>query len=91
MRGKTDKIFILSLLGFLLITAGLGPVGYAQAATASITASVVNIRNGPGISYEIVGSINAKSLVTILEIESGWAKIRYGEMQGWVNDDFLAV
>ncbi|MEQ8237429.1 MAG: stalk domain-containing protein, partial [Syntrophomonadaceae bacterium] len=46
---------------------------------------------GPGISYEIVGSINAKSLVTILEIESGWAKIRYGEMQGWVNDDFLAV
>jgi len=89
---KINKTFILSLLAsFVLFTAGLGPCGYAQAATASITASVVNLRSGPGTSYKIVGTINEKSLVTILDIESGWAKIRHGELQGWVNDDYLAV
>lgn len=92
MLRKINKTFILSLLAsFVLFTAGLGPCGYAQAATASITASVVNLRSGPGTSYKIVGTINEKSLVTILDIESGWAKIRHGELQGWVNDDYLAV
>lgn len=92
MLRKINQLVIISLLTSLLfITTGLGPVAHTQAATASITASVVNVRSGPGTSYQIVGSINAKSLVTILGIDSGWAKIRYGEMQGWVNDDFLAV
>ncbi len=92
MLRKINKTFILSLLAsFVLFTAGLGSCGYAQAATASITASVVNLRSGPGTSYKIVGTINEKSLVTILDIESGWAKIRHGELQGWVNDDYLAV
>ncbi|NMC26967.1 MAG: SH3 domain-containing protein [Syntrophomonadaceae bacterium] len=91
MLGKRNKIFFISLLAFLgLLTAGL-PAAHAQAATASITASVVNVRSGPGTAYQIIGKVNAESLVTILDIESGWAKIRSGELQGWVNDDFLAV
>jgi len=90
--GKIHKICgIYLIVSLLLITAGLGPVSDAQAATASITASLVNVRSGPGTSYQVVGSIKAQSLVTILDIQSGWAKIRFGEVQGWVNDDFLAL
>lgn len=92
MLGKRNKIFFISLLAFLgCLTAGLGPAAYAKAATASITASVVNVRSGPGTGYQVIGKVNEKSLVTILDIDSGWAKIRSGELQGWVNDDFLAV
>ena len=67
----------------------LGPSIRAQAATAPVTGSVVNVRSGPGLEYNIVGNVYEKSLVTILDTQAGWAKISYGDLQGWTNHDFL--
>lgn len=48
-----------------------------------ITASVLNIRKGPGISYPIVGQIKDKGKYTIMEEQNGFGRLKSGA--GWIS------
>ncbi|MEK5490793.1 N-acetylmuramoyl-L-alanine amidase [Paenibacillus sp. FSL R7-0297] len=59
--------------------------------TAVVTASSLRIRGGPGISYEVVGSLQSGNAVTILLRQDGWSRIRTaGGATGWVSTQYLA-
>lgn len=57
---------------------------------------VLNVRNGPGASYDIVGAIPPYGFdISVLGEwqaagKAWWAPVRYGTVTGWVNADFLA-
>jgi N-acetylmuramoyl-L-alanine amidase len=62
----------------------------AQAATGVVTASVLNIRQGPGTNYTKVGSLLKGAQVEIVGQNGAWSKIRLKSgITGWVNSSYL--
>lgn len=56
-----------------------------------VTASVLNIRSGPGTNYKIVGKIQHKGTQTIIDESAGpganlWGKLKNGA--GWISLDY---
>lgn len=89
---KNRSIIVLLLLTpFLYLTSLLGPINQAKAANAVITGSVINVRSGPGTEYQVSGNLYEKTLVTVLDIRDVWTMIQYGNLQGWVNNEFISA
>ena len=48
-----------------------------------ITASVLNIRKGPGTSYAVTGQIKDRGVYTIIEQNGNWGRLKSGA--GWIS------
>ena len=48
-----------------------------------ITASVLNIRKGPGTSYAVAGQIKDRGVYTIVEQKGNWGRLKSGA--GWIS------
>lgn len=73
-------------------TTPSGPVAPNSKGTIVNAGDGLNIRSGPGSSYEKVASAANGAEVTILGEESGWYKIDYGGGKtGYVSKDYVAV
>lgn len=51
-----------------------------------ITASVLNVRKGPGVINRIVTTVKKGEVYTIVEESKGWGKLKSGA--GWINLDY---
>ena len=51
-----------------------------------VTSSAVNVRSGPGMSYEINLTVHRGDILTIIEEEDGWGRIETD--LGWINLKF---
>lgn len=57
-----------------------------------VTASRLNVRVAPSIAAPVIGGVQKGDLVEVLQNNStGWAKIKYKKIQGYVNSNFLRV
>ncbi|MCR8744062.1 SH3 domain-containing protein [Romboutsia lituseburensis] len=80
----------------LIITLGLTIGGFCAttnsiyaAQNEMVNADSLNVRKGPSIQYETVGSLQKGSVIEILETKDGWSKIKLSEQkEGWVSSDF---
>ena len=56
-----------------------------------VTAQSLNVRKGPSVENDRVGSLDRGMVVEILESNNGWNKVKLsnGE-EGWVNGDYTA-
>ena len=71
-----------------------GTPAVSSGSTGTITGagSGLNVRSGPGSSYEKVASLANGNKVTILAVENGWFKIDYGNGKtGYVSADYVKV
>ncbi|MGI5962146.1 MAG: SH3 domain-containing protein [Lawsonibacter sp.] len=70
-----------------------GPVAANTPGTISNAGSGLNVRSGPGSTYDKVASIKNGDKITILEdTGSGWYKIDYGGGKtGYVSSDYVTV
>lgn len=66
--------------------AALSKVGSAAAGKVKVTASVLNIRGGPGVSYSIAGAIRDRGVYEVTEVVNGFGKLKDG--RGWICLDF---
>ncbi len=54
-----------------------------------VSANEVNLRSGPGINYDIVGSINQGEILTLLDITGDWYKVRTpAGLQAYIKAEF---
>ena len=51
--------------------------------TVRVTASVLNVRKGPGVSYGVSTMIKKGEVYTIVANQNGWGKLKSGA--GWIN------
>ncbi|KAI7265877.1 hypothetical protein KC345_g8374 [Hortaea werneckii] len=59
---------------------------------ATVTATSLRIRGGPGTRYEVVGSLQTGDSVTVLLRQDGWSRIRTaGGAAGWVSTAYLSA
>ncbi|HWQ51390.1 MAG TPA: SH3 domain-containing protein, partial [Terriglobales bacterium] len=80
---------LLSMLAANLLAVGLTT---AYAATYEVTASVLNVRSGPGTAYAISGKLVRGDTVEVKTIEGPWALISLGgERVGYVSSSYIAA
>jgi hypothetical protein len=59
--------------------------------TATVTASSLNVRGGPGTSYPIVGNLKAGYVVPVIEKSGSWVRIEFGGKVAWVHADYVKL
>lgn len=101
-KGQTVKVYEASG-GWLKITYGSGHGWIMQKytdyktpesepdtqETGVITAESLNVRTGPGTSYESIGYLHNGDKVTILGESNGWYKINYNGQEAWVSGKYV--
>ncbi|AKL95022.1 putative phage P2 GpU family protein [Clostridium aceticum] len=56
-----------------------------------VTASVLNVRNGPGMNHQIIGKLPRDTRVTITGQEGQWHRINFGEGKGYVSATYIKL
>ncbi len=80
-------VLAMTVSMFAITASAAGTIAYGA---ATVTASALNIRSGPGTSYSIVGRVNRNCRLVILECTSSdWYKINYQGTEGYVSTDYL--
>lgn len=51
----------------------------------------LNVRTGPGTDYTHIFTLNDGDVVNIIGIDSGWFKITYNGMNGYVSSDYMVT
>jgi N-acetylmuramoyl-L-alanine amidase len=80
-------ISILIYIGFLLGSM----TNQAQAASATVVGSVVNLRSGPGTHYLVAGSLYKDTRVEVTGSSGEWRQVKFGTLTGWVHSSLLEV
>lgn len=65
-----------------------GDLGYGK---VEADGSVLNMRSGPGTSYDRTKKIPDGTVVKLVGMDSGWFKIEYKDAQGYVSSDYIAI
>ncbi|MEO5807294.1 SH3 domain-containing protein [Devosia sp.] len=83
---KTIRVALTSILATVALLAS---AAMAMAAPGQITSNV-NVRNGPGTQYGVVGVLPAGQMVDVSQCDSGWCYVSSNGGAGWVSATFLA-
>lgn len=57
---------------------------YAFADTATVKVDALNVRNGPGLSYNVISQIKKGASYSITNREADWVEIELTSQKGWV-------
>ncbi len=61
------------------------------AGTYTVTASLLNVRSGPGTGYSIVTTIPNGAVITVTATGGDWAAITYDSFEGYCSLQYLAL
>ncbi len=82
---KPKKIVSLLIITLFIGLTVFATVVLANQGTIKVDASVVNVRTGPGLSYDIMTQVTGGEKVTMLSEENEWYKVRLSNDQiGWI-------
>ncbi len=65
--------------------------GYTHLGIAFVESGNLNIRKAPSTDSLLAGKLPRFAACEVLSIENGWAYIRSGEVEGYVNKEYLLV
>ncbi|WP_261129630.1 SH3 domain-containing protein [Bacillus sp. Marseille-Q3570] len=54
-----------------------------------VNVASLNVRNGPGTTSNVIGSVSKGDVVEILDIQNGWYKIKFNKGNGWVAGKYV--
>lgn len=84
MRNKKN-LFLVSLVILFMSLGSFGTVALANYTNVTIEASVVNVRLGPGLSYDIMTQVQGGTVVNVLAEKNEWYKVRLSDGRiGWI-------
>lgn len=70
------------------------PIAYAddQGYTAIVVVeTTLNVRAEPGLTAEIIGSLQGGEKIDVMGEMDGWAEISYEERQAWIASDYIVM
>ncbi len=63
--------------------------GYTNIGIANVESGNLNVRVAPSTDSKLVGKLPKNAACEVLEESDGWAHIKSGEVEGYVNTEFL--
>ena len=61
-----------------------------DSSSVGVVSSTVNLRSGPGTSYDVIESLSAKRIVEILDDGGDWLKVNVDGVTGYVRSTYIA-
>lgn len=55
----------------------------------TVTASALNVREGPGTDYNILGSVPKETNLELYRIQGNWSDVYWGDHGGWICLDYV--
>jgi len=56
----------------------------------TVTANLVNVRQGPGMTYAVIAQVNAGTMVQVLQLQAGWVRVRLpNHREGWISSQYV--
>ena len=94
-KSKIYMLFVTILFTAVCLT-GVACHVRGESQTGTVTASVLNVRTGPGTNYTIAGKLNQGSTVTVVaDAGNGWYKISYVSgtttYEGYVSQAYISL
>ncbi|MBQ2897685.1 MAG: C40 family peptidase [Clostridia bacterium] len=80
----TDGIVGYMNLGYFSVSVG-------NMMTATITGSAVNVREGAGTEYSVIGTSYKGQSFPVLGRENGWYKISFNDISGFVSGEYVSL
>ena len=59
--------------------------------TVNTSDAPLNVRSGPGITYEKVGTLPKGAVIRVQKIQDGWAYTAYSDVSGWASMEYLQI
>lgn len=84
MRAAFRVLILFVLLGIIALPALSEELG-------TVTASALVLRDGPGLSYAMLGEIPQGATLVLLAFDEGWYHVRYQEQLGYVSARYVRV
>lgn len=79
------------IAGFFLVLALILVFPFtAEAFSHKVTVDGLRLRAGPGTSFEVLSVLYEGQELDVLEKQEGWAKVKVGELEGWVFAEYLS-
>jgi len=78
---KMVKLAIVFTLMFILVIEGAP--SYA-ADSVTIDSNTLNMRSGPGLTYEVTGSLKKGDRVDVLSTSDDWLYVKFANNKGWI-------
>lgn len=63
----------------------------AAMAAPGVATGAVNVRDGAGTGYDIIGHLSKGEFVNIIECDAGWCEIEDDGDEGYVSASYLAL
>ena len=57
--------------------------------TVTVTASALNVRDGPGTENNILGSVSKGTTLELYSVQENWADVYWGNHGGWICLDYV--
>lgn len=57
---------------------------FANSGDLKVTGTILNLREGPGLSYPIITTLEEGDLLTSIRSQDDWIKVKMGNYEGWV-------
>ena len=80
-----SKISKWTIIGILLLSLFHAmPTTYANADSVIVDTASLHIRSGPGLTYDVTGSLKKGTQVEVLSTSGDWIEIQDGNDSGWI-------
>ncbi len=86
---KISKRVISAVLVAVMLISAFPLSAAADTATGTVTGSYVYIRSGPGTGNSVLGGCLKGSSVKIISEQSGWYKISYNNIEGYMSSAYI--
>jgi len=84
------KPFARLVLAFSFALSLLSPaLGYSETGSHGWARVDLTLRNGPGVAYDVTGSIAENSAIRILRCQVNWCVVDGGAERGWTSREYL--
>ena len=84
------KHFIRTFVALLLVFAMAGTTAFADSAV--VIGDAVNLREGPGISYRVLDTLKAGTVVEVTDRSNGsWYAVSYHGQSGYMSAGYLSM
>lgn len=69
--------------------SGDSTINYSKGNKVKVTASMLNVREGPGTTYKTIGNLSKGKQVEVYQSKNDWIEIYFGNHGGWISADYL--
>ena len=85
------RLFQLFVALMLILCVSIPKLSLAASDELVVTGEILNLREGPGLSYPILAKLKEGDTLSVIEKAGEWIHVKAGNKEGWVFGAYVDV